>query len=256
MKRSRTSSSDPCSRSPSAAPATAASTTPRATARPARPSARSIATRSRSATATSSSASCTRSETSADRRERDHLRHPWSTPGTHVDGIEAWLYLIVPSQVTGQIVARPVEDETPEHRRPGGARSARLGRRADGVRPRDEVVPLQERAAGHQLGADARLRDADRVHHADAHRRDPGDVLQAVLGDRRDDRQADRVLVDRAHHERPHARLARAACTAGGRVSRDPPLPAHGARVPVRRLQVPARAALDHGVPSSSSWGC
>ncbi len=26
---------------------------------------------------------------------------PWSTPGTHVDGIEAWLYPIVPSQVTG-----------------------------------------------------------------------------------------------------------------------------------------------------------
>ncbi len=28
-------------------------------------------------------------------------RYPWSTPGTHVDGVEAWLYPIVPSQVTG-----------------------------------------------------------------------------------------------------------------------------------------------------------
>jgi Rieske Fe-S protein len=28
-------------------------------------------------------------------------RYPWSTPGTHVDGISAWLYPIVPSQVTG-----------------------------------------------------------------------------------------------------------------------------------------------------------
>ncbi len=28
-------------------------------------------------------------------------RYPWSTPGTHVDGIEAWLYPIVPTQVTG-----------------------------------------------------------------------------------------------------------------------------------------------------------
>ncbi len=28
-------------------------------------------------------------------------RYPWSVPGTHVDGIEAWLYPIVPSQVTG-----------------------------------------------------------------------------------------------------------------------------------------------------------
>jgi quinol---cytochrome c reductase iron-sulfur subunit, bacillus type len=28
-------------------------------------------------------------------------KYPWSTPGTHVDGLEAWLYPIVPSQVTG-----------------------------------------------------------------------------------------------------------------------------------------------------------
>ena len=27
-------------------------------------------------------------------------KYPWSVPGTHVDGIEAWLYPIVPSQVT------------------------------------------------------------------------------------------------------------------------------------------------------------
>jgi Rieske Fe-S protein len=28
-------------------------------------------------------------------------RYPWSVPGTHVDGVEAWLYPVVPSQVTG-----------------------------------------------------------------------------------------------------------------------------------------------------------
>ena len=28
-------------------------------------------------------------------------KYPWSVPGTHVDGISAWLYPIVPSQVTG-----------------------------------------------------------------------------------------------------------------------------------------------------------
>jgi len=28
-------------------------------------------------------------------------KYPWSTPGTHVDGVEAWLYPIVPNQVTG-----------------------------------------------------------------------------------------------------------------------------------------------------------
>ncbi|HXF97796.1 MAG TPA: Rieske 2Fe-2S domain-containing protein [Gaiellaceae bacterium] len=29
------------------------------------------------------------------------VKYPWSTPGTHVDGAEAWLYPIVPEQVTG-----------------------------------------------------------------------------------------------------------------------------------------------------------
>ena len=28
-------------------------------------------------------------------------KYPWSVPGTHVDGLSAWLYPIVPSQVTG-----------------------------------------------------------------------------------------------------------------------------------------------------------
>jgi Rieske Fe-S protein len=28
-------------------------------------------------------------------------KYPWSVPGTHVDGIESWLYPIVPGQVTG-----------------------------------------------------------------------------------------------------------------------------------------------------------
>lgn len=28
-------------------------------------------------------------------------KYPWAVPGTHVDGIEGWLYPIVPSQVTG-----------------------------------------------------------------------------------------------------------------------------------------------------------
>jgi menaquinol-cytochrome c reductase iron-sulfur subunit len=28
-------------------------------------------------------------------------KYPWSVPGTHVDGLESWLYPIVPSQVTG-----------------------------------------------------------------------------------------------------------------------------------------------------------
>ena len=101
-RRSTASSSGPSSHSRSAAPATAASTTPRATGRPARRSARSTATRSRSGTAGSCSASSTRSATSrAPARTRRSRAIPWSVPGTHVDGIEAWLYPIVPSQVTG-----------------------------------------------------------------------------------------------------------------------------------------------------------
>ena len=102
-RSSRTaSSSGPSSHSRSAVRATAGCTTPRATDRPARRCARWTATRSRSGTAASCSASCTRSAASRERaRARQISRYPWSVPGTHVDGIEAWLYPIVPSQVTG-----------------------------------------------------------------------------------------------------------------------------------------------------------
>ena len=53
-----------------------------------------------------------------------------------------------------------------------------------------------------ELVAHARLGDADRVPRPGADRRDPRDVLQAGPGHG--------VRVDPAHHERPHARLARA----------------------------------------------
>ena len=112
---------------------------------------------------------------------------------------------------------------------------------------RHEVVPLPQRPARHQLGADARLGGAHRVHRPGADRRDPRDVLRAVVGDRPGDGQADRLLVDRDDHERAHARLARARHAPLGRERlHHPALPAHGPGLPVRRLQVPARAELDH----------
>ena len=115
---------------------------------------------------------------------------------------------------------------------------ARLARGAVGSRRLHEVVPVPQRAAGHQLDADPRRRHPDRVHRADRHRRHPRDVLQA--------RPGSRVRVDPGHHERAHARLARARHAQVGRQRlHHPHVPAHGAHVPVRRVQVPARAELD-----------
>ena len=57
----------------------------------------------------------------------------------------------------------------------------------------------------------------------------------------------DGLPVDPAHHERPLGRLARPRHAPLGRLGlHHPDVPAHGARLPVRRLQVPARAELDH----------
>jgi hypothetical protein len=52
-------------------------------------------------TGLSCSASSTRSARVRHGAIGEISRYPWSVPGTHVDGIEAWLYPIVPSQVTG-----------------------------------------------------------------------------------------------------------------------------------------------------------
>ena len=91
----------------------------------------------------------------------------------------------------------------------------------------------------HRLGAHARLGDADRLPRPGDHRRDPGDVLQADPGRG--------VRVDPAHHERRRLRLARARHAPLGRERlHHPALLPHGAGLPVRRLQVPARAELDH----------
>ncbi len=56
-----------------------------------------------------------------------------------------------------------------------------------------------------------------------------------------------RVRVDPAHHERRLGWLARAGHAPLGRVGvHHPHVHAHGPRLPVRRVQVPARAELDH----------
>ena len=63
--------------------------------------------------------------------------------------------------------------------------------------------------------------------------------------------------VDPAHHERPHARLARARHAPVGRERlHHPDVLPHGARLPVRRLQVPARAELDHRRAPARDWAC
>ena len=100
-----------------------------------------------------------------------------------------------------------------------------------------QVLPLPQGPARHELVPHARLGDADGVHRPGGHRRRPRVVLQAV---------AERGLrVDPVHHERAHARLARPRHAPLGRERlHHPALPAHGPRLPVRRLQVPAGAEL------------
>ena len=82
--------------------------------------------------------------------------------------------------------------------------------------------------------------DADGVHRPGDDRRVPRDVLQAGS---RDSAYASIQNIT----ERAHARLARARHAQVGRERlHHPDVPPHGADVPVRRLQVPARAELDH----------
>ena len=93
---------------------------------------------------------------------------------------------------------------------------------------------------GHQLGVHARLGDAVRVPQPGRHRRVPGDVLPPR-------RQRRRLRVDPQHQRQRLPRPVRARHAQVGRVGDDrPDLPAHGAGVLLRRLQVPARADMDH----------
>ena len=161
-------------------------------------------------------------------------------PGMHVDGPEQFLYPISPPMSDGALCRCR---KTKTRRRSSSSTvvlvPARLARGALRPRRRDQVLPLPQGPARHELVPHARLRDADRVHRAGGHRRDPRDVLQAGPGRG--------VRVDPVHHERPDARLARPRHAPLGRERlHHPALPPHGARVPLRRLQVPARAELAH----------
>ena len=81
-----------------------------------------------------------------------------------------------------------------------------------GARRRDQVLPLPQGPERHQLGAHARLGDADRVHRAGGHRRDPRDVLQAGSELRRTSRSGTSRTTSRSAG-------SCAACTAGARAS-------------------------------------
>ena len=90
---------------------------------------------------------------------------------------------------------------------------------------------------GDELVLHARLRDDVRLPVAGGHGRVPGDVLRAGPEPRLRQRSA--------HHQRRLPRLAGARHAPLGRDGDDrPDLPAHGADVLLRRLQVPARAEL------------
>ena len=102
------------------------------------------------------------------------------------------------------------------------------------------LAAVPQGPAGHQLGLHARLGDAVRVPQPGRDRRVPGHVLPAG-------RVRRRLRVDPQHQRRRVPRPVRARHAQVGRLGDDhPDLPAHGARVLLRRLQVPARADLDH----------
>ena len=153
-------------------------------------------------------------------------------PGTHVDG---------PGSTSTRYVPMMAKRRSKRQQRRPGRRGpddpGRLARGALGSRRRTQVLPLPQGPGRDELVPHARLGDADRLHRPAHHGRDPRDVLQAGSGDR--------LPVDPAHHERPHARLARPRHAPLGRERlHHPALPPHGPRVPVRRVQVPARAEL------------
>ena len=115
----------------------------------------------------------------------------------------------------------------------------RLDRRAHLALRGAAVGDVPQGPEGDELVLHARLGDAVRVPVAGRHRRVPGDVLRAV-GHRR-------VRVHAPHHQRGLPRRVRARDAQVG-LDHDghPHLPAHGARVLLRRVQVPARDELDH----------
>ena len=108
-----------------------------------------------------------------------------------------------------------------------------------GASPFLRGLALPQGPQGHQLVLHAGLGHDVRVRLAGGHGRVPGDVLQPGPGAR--------LRVGGAHHQRGLPRRAGARHAPLGRHGDDhPDLPAHGQDVRVRRLQVPARAELDH----------
>ena len=266
------------SRPPSAssARATAASTTSPARSPAARRSARSTASRPRSSAAACSSARASRS-TRSSRSSRRATRRTTSTgcgsTSTRPDSAprdEAATRTAAPAR-QGRRVRRKRE-ERQERRRTqrlrrraarraararegararrraraaqgGGARDPhrhrRLDRRAHRRRPVPARLPLPQGAEGHELVLHARLGDDVRVPLAGRDRRLPGDVLPA-LGH-------PGLRVGPAHQQRRVPRPVRARHAQVGLVGDGHPgLPAHGQDLLLRRLQVPARAQLDH----------
>ena len=163
-------------------------------------------------------------------------RHQLKAPGQPVDG-----HPLVPlSRRPAGLGAKPMPRTRPT------AKELVVDAPLEWVEERSGFVGLVEsflfrKVPGrHVLAADARLVAPDRLHAAGHDRRDPRDELppRSGLG----------LRVDPLHHRPGDARLARARHAQVGLVGDgDPALPAHGARVRVRRLQVPARADLDDG---------
>ena len=131
------------------------------------------------------------------------------------------------------------QDEPARHRRRGGDHRRRLGRRAHVAVGRRALADVPQGPQGDQLVLHAGHGDDVRLPQPGGHRRLPGHVLRPVAHPG--------LRVGALHHQRGLPRRVRARHAQVGLVGDgDPHLPAHGADLLLRRLQVPARAQLGH----------
>ena len=204
---------DPGAAAPaSAVRATAASTTPRATAPPARRCARSTATSTRSSTATSilgKPYSVGARERRGQGRPDPQVQARRARPARRRLGAD-------PLPVAAAALMATAERNKKSARR--RQLEAAINYPIDWLEERsglvggDQVLPLPQGPGRHRLVAHTRLGDADRLPRAGAHRRDPGDVLQA---------RSRRARTSRSSTSRTTSRSAGscAACTSGARAS-------------------------------------
>ena len=234
----------------SAARATAASTTPRATAPPARRCARSTATTSRSRTAASILLS-TYSVSQVDGTGAQAKIHKYKLvgPGEHVDGVEQVLLSPQPAAPLMASRRQPSRAEHPQAAdaagdqlsRSTGSRSGRGSSAASSTSSSATSPPTSNwmQTLGSATLTAFLVQAITGVILAMYYKPTPNDAYSSIQN------ITDHVTLGwlvRGMHKLGRERL------------HHPHVPAHGPRVPVRRVQVPARAELDRRRAAARAW--